>query len=145
MTGALGCRSFEPETGDTRMACVDVDSNPAVTVNFKRDIWPMMSSLVPGVKGCGGCHYPDGNGTHEGLIQTGLNLETLGTMRQGGSQTPPNVIVLPGKPCESAIVQKLQGTFEGARMPKDGPYWNAAQTQLLIDWIAEGALGAPTD
>ena len=39
-------------------------------------------------------------------------------------------------------MQKLKGTYGGARMPKGGPYWTAEQIQLMIDWIAEGAIGA---
>jgi hypothetical protein len=140
-----GCGAFEPETGDTRMACVDADSNPAVAVDFKKEIRPLMSGADPGTQGCAGCHYASTNGTHEGLNQTGLNLETLRTLRQGGRDAPPGVIVAPGKPCSSALVKKLQGTFGDARMPKGGPYWTAAQIQLVIDWIAEGAQGADTD
>ena len=144
--GAHGCTAFEPETGDPRMACVDVDSDPKVTVDFKKDIRPLLSNLAaPSTIGCSGCHYASSNGTHEGLLQTGLNLEALQTIRQGGRNTPPNVIIVPGKPCSSALVQKLQGTFEGARMPRGGPYWGPAQIQLMVDWIAEGAQGAPTD
>ena len=30
-------------------------------------------------------------------------------------------------------------------MPKNGPYWTAEQIQLMVDWIAEGALGANED
>jgi hypothetical protein len=142
---AQGCSAFEPETGDTRPACVDADSDPKVAVDFKKDLRPLLSNTVPGTLGCSGCHYASSNGTHEGLIQSGLNLESLQTIRQGGRNTPPNVIIVPGKPCSSALVQKLQGTFEGARMPKGGPYWGPAQIQLMVDWIAEGAQGAPTD
>jgi hypothetical protein len=140
-----GCSAFEPETGDTRPACVDVDSNPTVAIDFKKDIRPVMSNLVPGTTGCPGCHYASSNGSHEGLNATGLDLETLRTLRAGGQNTPPNVIVVPGKPCSSALVQKLQGTFSGARMPKGGGYWTATQIQLVVDWIVEGAHGADTD
>jgi hypothetical protein len=62
-------------------------------------------------------------------------------VRKGGRNTFDDIIV-PGKPCESALVQKLKGTYGGARMPKGGPYWTAEQLQLMIDWIAEGAIGA---
>jgi hypothetical protein len=145
VVAAAGCDQFEPQTGDERMACVDADSNPAVAVDFRKDIRPLLSSNVPGTLGCQGCHYASSGGTHEGLIATGLNLETLRTIRQGGRNTPPGTIIAPGKPCSSAFVKKLQGTFGDARMPKGGPYWANPQIQLVIDWIAEGAQGADTD
>jgi hypothetical protein len=142
----VSCTLLSPQTGDERMACVDADSNPAVPVSFKKDIRPIMDGAVPGSRGCKGCHYEnDPTGTHEGYLNTGLNLESLRELRLGGRNTPPTSIVVAGKPCSSAIVKKLQGTFGGARMPKDGPYWNEGQIQLVIDWIAEGAQGADTD
>jgi hypothetical protein len=51
-------------------------------------------------------------------------------------------IVIPGKPCDSIIVQKLGlAPPFGARMPYNGPpYLSAAELQLIRDWIAEGAL-----
>jgi hypothetical protein len=137
------CTAVEPEVGERLTACVDADSNPAVNVVFKDQIRPLMQGLVPGPKPCANCHYHSG-GTREGLNETGFDLETLGTLRKGGRRTFDDIVV-PGQPCKSAIVQKLKGTYEGARMPKGGPYWTAEQIQLMIDWIAEGAPGADTE
>ncbi|MDF2695319.1 MAG: hypothetical protein K0S65_3702, partial [Labilithrix sp.] len=132
-----------PETGDRRMECVDADSDPSKPVVFKTDIRPLMNGGVAGTKGCKQCHYgSNAAGTREGLLETGLDLEKLQTLRRGGRRTPPDSIVVAGKPCSSAIVKKLQGTFGDARMPKNGPYWDATKIQLVIDWIAEGAQGA---
>jgi len=141
----VACRELDPETGDLRPACVDQDSDPARPVSFKDDIRPLMNGAVAGTKGCRACHYPSNlAGTREGFLETGLNLETLGTLRRGGRNTTADIVV-PGKPCSSAIVKKLQGTFGGARMPKEGPYWRPEQIQLLVDWIAEGARGEDAD
>lgn len=137
---AASCGPLDPQVGDLRMACADVDSDPARPVSFKDDIRPLMNGAVAGTKGCKNCHYPS-SGTREGVNATGLSLETLGEIRRGGRNTPPNQIVVPGKPCESAVVKKLQGTFGGARMPKEGPFWTEEKIQLVIDWIAEGAQG----
>lgn len=141
---SASCDQLQPETGDRLLACSDVDSNPATTVSFKNDIRPLLNGDVAGTTGCKRCHY-ETTGSREGLLETGLNLETLRTLRLGGRETPPSSIVIPGQPCSSAIVKKLLGTFGDARMPKGGPYWDAAQIQLVIDWIAEGAQGADTD
>jgi len=139
---ALGaCKELDPETGDLRPACDDADSDPAVAVDFARDIRPLIDGKVQGTKGCLFCHSPEG-GTMEGFLATGLNLTKLQTLRKGGRNAPPELILVPGKPCASAIVQKLQGTFTGARMPKNGPFWDPSKIQLVRDWIAEGAQGA---
>jgi len=140
MISSVACDQFQPETGDRRMVCVDGDSNPAMGVDFARDLRPLINGDVAGTKGCKSCHYP-GVGTQEGFLETGLNLSKLQDLRRGGQNTSTGIVIA-GKPCSSAIVQKLQGTFGGgARMPKGGPYWDAAKIQLMIDWIAEGAPG----
>lgn len=142
---ALGLASCDPDVGDVRAACVDQDSDPAVTVDFKTQIRPLISGNVAGTKGCKACHFPSNlSGTREGFLETGLDLETLGSLRRGGRNTSQTIVV-PGKPCSSAIVQKLQGTFGNARMPKEGPYWRNDQIQLVIDWIFEGANGEAAD
>lgn len=144
VAGGVSCTALEPETGDLRMACVDTDSDPNRPVVFKTDIRPLIAGEVAGTKGCKSCHY-ETTGTREGYDATDLSLENLGDIRKGGRNTPPNYILVPGKPCSSAIVRKLQGTFGDARMPKGGPYWDAAKIQLVVDWIAEGAKGDDTE
>jgi hypothetical protein len=142
MAGAVAlasCEAVDPETGALRPECKDVDSDPATPVDFARDIRPLIDNKVPGTHGCLLCHDPN-NGTREGFAQTGLDLTKLQTLRKGASN---GVVIVPGKPCESPIVQKLQGTFNvGARMPKNGPFWGNDKIQRMIDWIAEGAQGA---
>ena len=139
------CRDLEPEVGDSISACVDVDSNPTVDVSFARDIRPIMNGAVGGAKPCKNCHYHS-TGTHEGLQQTGLDMETLGSLRNGGHNSGGGIIAIPGKPCESVIVQKVRGTFPiGVRMPKGGPYLAPEQIQLLADWVFEGAKGDPSE
>lgn len=134
------CHELDPETGVIRPRCQDVDSNPAVAVDFARDIRPMIDGKVAGTTGCLSCHDPNG-GSREGFNATGLDLTKLQSIRKG-SRDDGDVVVA-GKPCESIVVQKLRGTFpEGARMPKGGPFWEDAKIQLMIDWIAEGAQGA---
>jgi hypothetical protein len=137
---APGCSALQPEVGEPLTACVDADSNPAQKVVFKDSIRPLMNGVVGGPRPCADCHYHS-RGTMEGLDQTGLDLETLGSLKNGGHRTGLGIVV-PGQPCKSAIVQKLKGTYDGARMPRGGPYWTPEQIQLMIDWIAEGATGA---
>lgn len=140
---APACTVIEPEVGERLPACVNADSNPAATVSFAQQIRPIMMGAVPGPKPCANCHYHS-TGSMDGITSTGFDLETLGALRKGGRGTADDIVV-PGKPCDSAIVKKLRGTYEGARMPKGGPYWTPDQIQLMIDWIFEGAKGADTE
>src|SRR5262249_8594970 len=136
--GVAACGDVEPKTGGLRPPlCQDVDSNPAVSVNFETQLRPLINNEVAGTRGCIGCHSPT-SGTMEGFLATGLDLTKLQLIRKGS--TDDTDIVVPGKPCESLIVQKLEGTDpEGVRMPKGGPYWAPDKIQLMVDWIAEGA------
>lgn len=143
--GALSsCTVIEPEVGDRLTQCVDADSDPAHTVSFKDQIRPIMNGAVPGPKPCVNCHVPNVN-LHEGFDATHFDISTLATIRKGGINTADDILV-PGKPCSSAIVQKIRGTYhDGVRMPKGGPYWDDQQTQLIMDWVFEGAKGADSE
>jgi hypothetical protein len=140
---APACTVIEPEVGERVVACADADSNPNAKVDFKTQIRPIMSGMVPGPKPCANCHYHSA-GTMDGINASGLDLETLATLKKGGRNTQSDIVIA-GKPCESAIVSKLRGTYDGARMPKGGPYWTPDQIQLMKDWIFEGAEGMGTD
>jgi hypothetical protein len=142
-----GCEALDPKAGPFRVACSDTDSDPAHAVSFADEIRPLMNRTAtdPTGHGCIACHYST-QPVHRCTDMTGLDLATLGALRQGGTITGTN-IVIPGQPCESALVQKLQGDyFEGLPMPKDGPpYWSPDEIQLVIDWIAEGANGGDAE
>ena len=140
----VACSALDPQVGPPAALCVDADSNPAQPVSFAEDIRPLMnrSNADPMGHGCMHCHYST-QPSHICLDTIGLDLSTLGALRRGGL-TSATTIAIPGKPCESALVQKLQGDyFTGLQMPKDGPpFWSPQEIQLVIDWIAEGALGS---
>lgn len=135
------CTLIEPEVGDRLGPCVDADSNPNATVNFKAQIRPLMAG-GHGARPCADCHV-EGKNTHEGYDETGFDVSP-GKLFKGGRRTGADIVVK-GSPCKSGIVRKLRGTFDGARMPKGGPYWPAEDIQLMMDWIAEGAPGLETD
>jgi hypothetical protein len=140
----VACSALDPEVGVQRPACMDVDSDPANPVSFHAQIRPLMDRLPtdPTGHGCKTCHY-QGQPAPTGIQIGGLDLTTLMSLRAGGNSSH-GTVVIPGKPCESAIVQKLQGAYplNPSRMPKDGPpFWTDDQIQLVIDWIAEGAQG----
>jgi hypothetical protein len=113
-------------------------------ISFRRDIRPLMNRAAndPSGKGCKNCHYST-EANHQGIDLGGLDMATLGALREGGGSTGRRIIV-PGKPDESGLVQKLRGIYPyGTRMPKNGPpFWSDADIKLVADWIAEGAQGA---
>lgn len=136
--GCFGCSSVQPEVGERLEACVDADSDATKTVDFKTQIRPIIEAR------CSNCHYY-GRGTEEGYREVGFDQGTLGDLRKGGRNTGPNILV-PGKPCGSAYVQKIRGTFStGARMPKNAAPLSREEIQLIMDWIAEGAAGNDAD
>ena len=104
------------------------------------------SNTDPTGHGCAYCHYP-GQGTMEGLMMTGLDLSTLGTLRNGWFHHRRRHPRRRRCRCSRVIVEKLQGHyFEGDRMPKSGPpYWSDDEIQLVITWISQGAEGADSD
>jgi hypothetical protein len=49
-------------------------------------------------------------------------------------------MLVPGKPAESLLVEKLKGTAaEGGQMPLNRPAWSADKIALVEKWITEGA------
>jgi Planctomycete cytochrome C len=146
-----GCSDLDPNTGaprpeeeaDATMA-QDVYIAPG-EVSFGRDIRPLMNRPGKGDptgRGCKSCHYST-EPSHNGRDLSGLELSTLGHLRQGGGSSGSRIVVA-GKPNESIIVQALLGQYGFAnRMPKNGsPYWSDEEIQLVIDWISQGAKGA---
>ncbi len=118
-------------------SCSNDDSDPAVAISFERDIRQGIINN-PAIH-CAKCHTP-GGATPIGLMIGGLDLSSYATLSNGGFHSA-TTIVIPGKPCDSTIVQKISAAPPfGARMPKDGPpYLDAEQAQIIVDWIAEGA------
>lgn len=104
------------------------------TVSFARDIQPIF------VTSCS-CHtgrFPS----------EGLNLEPANAfaniVRVKSRQSPLNRVE-PGKPAESYLLHKLNGTQRsvggsGSRMPLVGGPLAPARIQLITTWIQEGAL-----
>jgi hypothetical protein len=119
------------------------DTRPS-GISFRRDIRPLIARAAndPTGKGCKNCHYST-EANHQGLDLGGLDMATLGALREGGGSTGRRIVVA-GKPDESGIIQKLRGIYAyGTRMPKNGPpFWTDADIKVVSDWIAQGAQGA---
>ena len=117
MVWLFGCGSAIKELGL-------VFDNPAAagrpSPSFNADIAPILTSQCAIAE----CHVVDG--PHD------IDLRTYDTLMKGGDE---GAIVIVGDARESEIVEEIA---EG-KMPPEGPPLDAAQIQLIIDWINEGA------
>lgn len=134
-----GCLdSFEPDVGEPIQAlCTDEDSDPSTPVSFLTDIQAGLFERPD--LACTVCHTP-GGATPIGLRTSGLNLSSYASLLRGGDDSGADIVV-PGRPCESVLFQKVSPAPPfGARMPLDGPpFLGERELQLVADWIAEGA------
>lgn len=117
MIWLFGCGSAIKELGL-------VFDNPAAagrtSPSFNTDILPILTERCAIAK----CHVVDG--PHD------IDLRTYDTLMKGGDEGP---IVIVDNARESEIVEEI---VEGKMPPKGDPL-EAAQIQLIIDWINEGA------
>jgi hypothetical protein len=92
-------------------------------ISYGRDIRPILS------ENCFYCHGQDPN-----QRKADIRLDTKEGQRSGG-------IVVPGKPGESALVERIHHTEASKLMPppKSNRKLSAEQKALLERWIAEGA------
>ena len=88
--------------------------------SFNADILPILMNRCA----FAGCHVAGGPG--------GIDLRTYDAVIAGGNDDDT---VIAGDARESELVEQI---VEG-EMPPDGPPLPAAQIQLIIDWINEGA------
>lgn len=138
--GATACAEIGPDVGEALDAgaepgaCVLEDSDPEADVR-----WADVKGVIF-EKRCG-CHMtPSGFGATVG----GLLLADRDSALKGGRhmKADPEVVAIePGDPCGSYIVAKTGTTPPfGARMPLSAKPLSGEERQLLIDWIAEGAM-----
>ena len=100
---------------------------PALTVNFVRDIQPILESR------CLECHNPD-------KVKGELLMHTAEALLKGGDS---GAGIVPGKPEASEILKRvvLAADHDDVMPPKkSGAPLTAQQSQALKQWISEGAL-----
>lgn len=114
-------RSAQP---DATPALTVTQSTGNETVKFARHIAPIL------VENCTGCHIgamrPRGN----------FNMTTFQGLLRGGDSGPP---LVPGKPQDSLLWQKLTGKAGGERMPMGRPPLSDELIAKIETWIKEGA------
>ena len=114
----FGCGDdFDDVVSDLDLVFDDPVAAGRPSPSFNADILPILTNRCA----LAGCHAAGG--------QHGVDLRTYDTLKAG------RAIVIAGDAKESEMVKQIvQG-----RMPPGGPPLEAAQTQLIIDWINEGA------
>ena len=92
-------------------------------VDFNRDVRPILFDK------CVACHGPD-----ETARKAGLRLDTRGGALEGEA-------FVPGKPLESAMVERVLSKDQGTVMPppRTGKPVSPAEAEVLKKWIAQGA------
>jgi hypothetical protein len=121
-----------PDAGGTRLTAVKASSKDEV--QFCRDLGKVL------VEQCLGCHGTQNQGNN-------LSFNTFDSLLRGGDSGAP---LVPGKPGESLLVQKLRG-MAGERMPLNRPALPEETIAKFEKWIALGARfdgadpAAPTD
>lgn len=90
---------------------------------------------------CTGCHTTQGRTPASGLsLLPGVAHQNLVNRPSVGK--PGAILVIPGDPDNSYLVQKLEGApgIVGQRMPRTGgPYLTDGQMLVIRRWIREGA------
>ncbi len=87
---------------------------------------------------CTECHV--GGAAPQGMRLDAANSYTM-LVGVPSVEVPSIQRVLPGRPDDSYIIQKLEGhAAVGARMPFGGPYLDVETIAVIRKWIADGAL-----
>ncbi|MGP0070054.1 MAG: c-type cytochrome domain-containing protein, partial [Isosphaeraceae bacterium] len=106
--------------------------NPAVAavsasgpkVSYDKQIRPIFQAQ------CQGCHQPAKAGG--GYVMTAFDR-----MVKGGESEQPAIV--PGKPGDSFLLDKITPQAGKAEMPQDKPPLSAAEIELIGRWVAQGA------
>jgi mono/diheme cytochrome c family protein len=112
-----------PSDSLTQVVSVPGDPASSARVDFLKQVQPIFRAS------CHRCHGPD--------MQMGrLRLDSKALALEGGLS---GKAIIPGKPAESLLLQRVLGQGDRVRMPMDGPPLASEQIALLRGWIEEGA------
>lgn len=122
---ATDARGLADPTPDTRTVTV----NPASTATFSR----VQSEIFDPF--CVSCHPPNAS------LNLGQGASYGNLVNVPSTQQPALMRVKPGDPDASYLYRKINGVpgISGSRMPKGGPALSPEKTQLLRNWILDGA------
>lgn len=116
-----GCgKNFDEYATELELAFDSPDTGNRPIPSFKTDISPILTNQCA----LSGCHVADG--------PDGVDLRTYETLQKGSEHGP---LFFVGNARESELIEEIVKQ----KMPPDGPYLDAEQIQLIIDWINTGA------
>ena len=98
-------------------------------VHFEKQIRPLFQQH------CGSCHGPK-------VQKSGLRMDAKSFAFKGGDS---GVAIVAGKPEESDVVRRITTTDPNLKMPPQGAGVSAADADLIIRWIEQGAEWPETD
>jgi hypothetical protein len=108
----------------SQASSVSKGASNSTRVDFVKDVQPILKAA------CHRCHGPD--------MQMGrLRLDSKALAFQGGLS---GRAIVPAKPSESLLLQRVLGQGDKVRMPLDGSPLNPEQMVLIRRWIEEGAV-----
>src|SRR5579884_2890637 len=100
----------------------------ATAVDFSRHILPILS------ENCFACHGPDPK-ARKAKMRLDIKEGAFGKLRNG------DVPIVPGKPAESAVIERITATDPDEMMPppKSGKKLKPEQIALIRKWVEQGA------
>jgi hypothetical protein len=99
----------------------------AAPVDFAHEVVPILR------KHCAECHTGDKK-------KGGLSMNSLAELLEGGEN---GIVLVPGKPLASKLLQVVVEPDDDERMPPKGPGLNAREVETLGRWVTEGASWTP--
>ncbi|MFO0822752.1 MAG: DUF1553 domain-containing protein [Gemmataceae bacterium] len=105
------------------VSSVNADEPKAAAPDFARDVKPIFATH------CVKCHGPDKQ-------RGGLRLDRKADALKGSDS---GVVIVPGKPAESLLLQKVTAKDAKERMPPMGEALTPAQIRTLTAWMEAGA------
>ena len=122
-------RTFALQTGALAalgaIAVASLVASAAEVVSYKLDVKPILDAR------CVSCHSPGG----EGYKTSPLDLSTYDGLMKGTKHGP---IIVPGEPLTSNLNVLVEGRAQ-VRMPHHERPLLAAQTEILREWVKQGA------
>ena len=121
----VGLKTLAPDAaGQAGPALTVAKSTGKETVTFAADIAPVLAT------NCNGCHV------NAQRVRGGLNMSNFKNLLNGGDSGPP---LVPGKPVDSLLIQRIKGEGGQARMPMGRPPLSDEVIAKIEKWISEGA------
>ncbi len=116
-------------SGVAGLVVLAATSSPAADVDFEQDVRPLFQ------KHCIACHGPDDQ-------KSGLRLDAKSLAFKGGDG---GAVIAAGKSSESQLIVRITSNDPDLRMPPDGGALSESETNILRNWIDQGAEWKETD